>query len=511
MIIDYSQRKDSIQISYVTKDSKIDIEEIFPDGGYFNYVACDEYDPDRIPDLTSFYGSPVKRESDKSFKGHNINEFFDNIIPNYYKDSFEKLNLLNEPLPFSCDIETEITDKYGYSNQNDVENRILSISMTDYGLNTMLFIVRNPEHPEFNDLDKNYINSILQDATEKYYDEYGLDNWQIVQFDSEFQMLTTFVESVNKYFHMVFGWNFLDFDWQYIFNRCKKLGIDVKKASPTNSITERKIEINENTSITVKTPKHRIIDDYMLMFKKSYTYRSLGSFSLNDCSESVLGLRKVAYKGNLRTLYETDYCKFVAYALVDTILVMLIHRTTNLITVNFFQSYYSGVPYLKINQNPISDALIYKELRRQGKFLLLSEFSQEPVRKYPGGYVKAPTKKIANSLMGIDFNALYPNAMIVLGLSPEAKIDIIFVDDYGIPINETEMQKWLKYKAMGYCLTPTGRIYDVNEEKLFTVIEKNLLAERKHYKDIKNDIYLNIAPKIERQIQELERLVINTK
>lgn len=509
MVIDYSQKKDCIQISYVTPDSKIDVEEIYPDGGYFNYVACDDYDPDRIEGLRSFYGSAIKKQSDKFFKGHNINEFFENIIPNYYKESHERLSILNEPLPFSCDIETEITDEYGYSNQHDVENKIISISITDYHLNTMLFIVKNDKHPEFNDLDKNYINSILEDATEKYYNEYQLDNWEVVQFDTEFQMLNTFVESINKYFHMLFGWNYLDYDWQYIFNRCKKIGIDVKKASPTNSTNEQTIQINESTSITVKTPKHRIIDDYMLMFKKSYTYRSLGSFSLNDCSDIVLGLSKVAYKGNLRTLYEEDYCKFVAYALVDTILVMLIHKTTNLISVNFFQSHYSNVPYLKINQNPISDALIYKELRRQGRFLLLSEFSQEPVRNYPGGYVKPPTKKIANSVMGIDFNALYPNAMISLGLSPEAKIDVIDVDDFGRPIDEENMQRWLKYKEMGFCLAPTGRIYDIREKKLFTVIEENLLNERKHYKNIKNDIYLNVSTKIEDMIQKLERIIVN--
>ena len=382
--------------------------------------------------------------------------------------------------------------------------------MTDCHLNTMLFIIKNEKHPEFNDIDINYINSILEDATEKYYQEYELDNWKVVQFDTEFQMLTTFVESVNKYFHMVFGWNFLDYDWNYIFNRCKKIGIDIKKASPTNSVTEQTIQINENTSITVKTPKHRIIDDYMLMFKKSYTYRSLGSFSLNDCSNDVLGLGKVSYKGNLRTLYETDYCKFVAYALVDTILVMLIHKTTNLISVNFFQSYYSGVPYLKINQNPISDALIYKELRRQGRFLLLSEFSEQPVREYPGGYVKPPTKKITNSVMGIDFNALYPNAMITLGLSPEAKVDVIDVDELGRPSTEEAKIKWAKYKSMGFCLTPTGRIYDIREKKLFTVIEENLLNERKQYKNIKNDIYLNVSTKIDNLIQELERIVINS-
>jgi DNA polymerase elongation subunit (family B) len=32
------------------------------------------------------------------------------------------------------------------------------------------------------------------------------------------------------------GWNFIGFDWKYIYNRCKKIGIDVSRCSPSKKI-----------------------------------------------------------------------------------------------------------------------------------------------------------------------------------------------------------------------------------------------------------------------------------
>lgn len=508
MVIDYHQRRDSFELSYVTEDKKIEIEKIVPPEGYYNYVECDDYDPYRIEGIKSFRGSSIKKQTDHYMKGHMINEFFESILPSEYPEIYKKTSLMERPLPFSVDIETEITQEFGYSNQHDVENKILSISITDSNMNTMLFLLRNPEHPEFNDIDKNYINAILEDSTKEYYHKYELDKWEIIQFDSEFEMINTFVESINKYFHWVFGWNFLDYDWQYITNRGKKLGIDVKKASPTVSMTNRTIEINKNTRLKINVPRHRVIDCYMVGFRASYNYRSIGNFSLDNCSELVLGLNKVSYDGNLKTLYETDFCKWVSYALVDSILVMLIHKSTNVLGTNFFQSYYSSVPYIRIGQNQISDALIYKELRKQGRFLLESEFSDDPVRDYPGGFLKDPLKKNIESLMGLDYGSLYPNTIISLGLSPEAKVDEIETDEFGKPKYQKNMEIWLKYKQMGFCLAPTGRIYDNREMMLYPTIEENLLKERKHFRGFANDTYLNLIPKIEAEINKRKSIKI---
>ena len=507
MIIEYTQKRDSLDISYVDNNNQIAIEELFLSNGYYSYVECDESDPNKLPDLRSFKNSPIKIESAKYFRHHNINEFFNYDIPKNYPLYHEKFSRLAEPNPFSVDIEVIPTEKYGYSNQIKVENPITSISITDKNLNSILFIVKNKSGKnEINELDRGFINSILQDSLKNHYTLHDF-GYQIRFFDTESEMLNVFLECINKYFHLVIGWNVLEYDWQYIFNRCVKIGIDIKKASPTHKLTKISIDVNDTTTIDLQVPTHRIISDYMYLFKNSLIYNNLGSYSLDNVSELILKLHKVKYDGNLLTLYNNEFLRFIGYALIDTILVMLIHKITNLLTVDFFQSFYTGVPYLKLSQNSISEALVYQELRNENLFLLETEKTKNIQRKYAGGYVKPPLKKIVESVMGEDFKALYPNSMITMGLSPEAKIDTILTDHNGYPINEEENTKWLKYKAMGYALSPLGRVYDVTKDSLYTRIEKKLLAQRNIFQGHANDIYLDIIPKLKKEINNRKQLI----
>lgn len=506
MVIDYTQKKDGLDISYVNEHNQISVEELILNDGYYNYVECEEFDPNKLPGLKSFKGSAIKAEPSKFFTHHNINEFFAHDIPNNYKEIHEKISKLAEPNPFSLDIEVLPTNKYGYSPPHEANNPVTSISITDKSLGTLLFITKNPDHPELNHFDFGYIDGILKESLKHHYDEHEFP-YTIRVFDTEIEMLNIFVECINNHFHLQIGWNFLQFDWQYIFTRCGKLGVDIKKASPTRKLTKKKIDINANTRVELQIPTHRIVVDYMMLFKESLIYNNLGSYSLDSISEKILKLHKVMYDGNLRKLYKDDYRKFIAYALMDTILVMLIHKATNLLTVEFFQSYYTGVPYIKLSQNSISEALVYHELRPDNMFLLETEKNQATKRKYKGGYVKNPTKKIVEACAGEDYGALYPNSMITMGLSPEAKIDEIKVTELGVPLTTEDDLKWQKYKSMGYGLAPTGRIYDLSIDYLYTRIEKKLLKQRNIFKGHMVDIYLHIIPRLKDKIKSLKHSI----
>ena len=63
MIIAFSQKKEGLDISYVNENNQIDVEEVILDNGYYNYVECDEHDPNRIHDLKSFKDSFIKKEA----------------------------------------------------------------------------------------------------------------------------------------------------------------------------------------------------------------------------------------------------------------------------------------------------------------------------------------------------------------------------------------------------------------------------------------------------------------
>lgn len=504
MLIDIVQNTDNVSVSYVNDQSKIDIINIPLKYGYYRYVAVPEYQVKNetgiIPNLRSFKNNDyIKREPVKYFSKHNLMEFINYEVMVEYPEIYEKISKLNIPTPFSIDIETEITDEYGYSDQNKAENRILSISITDFDMNTLVFCIKNPKHPTFGDFEIEQIRGYVEDSLGDKANDYDF-KFQVKTFESEYEMLNSFLTCINKYFQSIIGWNFLGYDWVYIVNRCRILGINLKLASPVGKLAKKKIDDDNKVEI----PAHRIITDYMLLFKDSLIYNNLESYSLNYCSELVLGLQKVMYTGNLRKLYEDNYYKFIAYAIIDTILVMMIHRTTNLYSVDFFEAYYNKIFYNKISQNSISEALLYNQMRKNNKFLLDDEFNNPEERAYLGGYVKDPTIKIVHSMMGVDFSGLYPNSIITCGLSPENKVDSIKVID-GKPATISDEMKWNKYREAGnYILAPTGRIYNNQSDGIFVQIEKELINERAIYKGFVNDLYLNVQTKIENRIKELQ-------
>lgn len=501
MLIDFMQKITGVEMSYIDDDGNIQIDVGSVPEGYFKYVECDEYDKDKIPSISSFHNKPIKKEPVKKFDGHNINEYFVKYLKSYDKELFDKIWKLNLPKIYSLDIETEINQETGYSSADKAENRIISISITDNKLNTLLFVVKNKNY-EITEKDNIAIDNMLQTMlSEKYNYEF---KFKIREFEKEVDMLNTFLECVNKYFHSMIGWNFLMFDWQYITNRCIKLGIDIKKASPTRTILEKRIE-GKYESTTLKLPKHRLVIDYMLAFQDSLVYNNLESYSLNFISEKILGLNKISYDGNLRTLYNDNYPKFLTYAIVDTILVMLIHNKTKLIDIDFFESYMNKIAYMKVGQNNISEALIYNKLREKGVFLCETNYNSAEKQPYPGGYVKNPVKKKSRSVAGLDFSGLYPNSMITNNLSPEKFIDKLLMDkDIPGKVHKKDEARWQEYKALGFVLTPVGNVYDNNSDGLYVEIEKDLIAKRKVFKNYAADIYLNILEKIENAIDKLK-------
>lgn len=502
MIIDYTQGKEGVDISFINNEGKVDLLTAPLKYGYYKYVAAEEFDNNIIPNLKSFKNSSlIKREPTKYFNNHNVNEFFNYELKIEQPLIYEKISKLSLPTPFSIDIETEINDENGYSTPEKAENKILSISITDEKLSTIVFSLKNPDKPELNDSDIESIKNMVLTSLGAHSTRFEY-NFNIRFFDSEIEMLNVFLECIEKYFHSIFGWNFTAFDWIYIYNRCKNLGIDIKKASPTKKIIKKKYTLKDNSELTVEIPSHRIINDYMEFFKESLIYNNLDSYSLSNVSNLILKLDKIMYEGNLRTLYNTNFNKFLAYAIIDTILVMLIHKSTNLYNVDFFESYFNKIPYLKISQNSISESLVYNELRENNKFLLDSEFNSAIKRPYQGGYVKTPTKKIIESGIGIDFSGLYPNSIITNGLSPEKKVDVLLMDiEKGKTLNAQEEYKWQQYKKLGFTLTPRGTVYDTNEDGLYVTIEKKLIKQRKVFKTFAENIYLNHIPKLEQLIK----------
>lgn len=516
MIIDLIQQRNSVEISYIDENNNIKIDDILLKNGYYKYVCAEEFETeDIVENLRSFKeNKKIKRVPARRFKNHNINEFINFDLKRNHQDLYKELTALRIPLPFSVDIEVLPTDEHGYSHQTEALNPITSISITDINMGSLQFIVENPEHPTISDADLEVVNNKIKTLFGDSYQNFPI---QVRVFKTEYEMLQTFLECIRKYFTSVIGWNFIGYDWTYIYHRCVNIGLDVRLASPKNQTKNKNIKANKKNknsdggNISIKMPTHRIIADYMQLFKEALIYNNLGSYSLDNIANDILGIGKISYAGNLRTLYKDDFLGFLAYGFVDTILVMLIHKKTKLYDVDFFESHLNKIPYLMISQNGISNALVYNQLRSENIFLPEQEFNEYPKQKYPGGYVKLPILKVVLAIIGVDYSALYPNEILTYGISPERYVDTIKINEVTKrPLNVTEEQKWFMYKQQNCILSPTGRIYSKNnaqgieEYGLYPKIEERKQVERGIFKNIKKKIYLDILTKIDDKLKTHE-------
>ena len=526
MMIDFASNKDSIELSYVSANGQIHEKKVPLKTGYYDIEVAEEYEiegnPDIIPEMLSMKAKkPLKFVPSYRFGHQAKNYFIDKTLKTLDQQLHFECLELRIPNYYSVDIEIEVTDKYGYSNQHKVENRILWITVTNEKFNSIGYALKTPIFEPYvgenNRIHPNYLSFIKNEIIKIYGAEskYGkmiVQNlMDIVFFDTEADMLVTFLNDFRVHYHCVIGHNFLDYDWTYITNRCKVLNIPLTIASPTNKLKDisygkkRKNKAGEAEMKKASVPVHRPILDNMSMFQTSLSYNNLESYSLENLGQLVLHTGKISYEGNLKKLYEQDPVRFMMYAFVDAILVVMLQMETNLMQVDFYESYLNKIPFMQLSQNAISESLVYYNLKKKNKYLPTSEHNHNEDQDYIGGYVKTPTKKETLGVFGLDYSGLYVNCIIAMGISTEARVDKINVDMYGYPLNESDKQTWDYWKAQGqYILSPLGYIYDNREEPLFVSIEKETAAKRAIFKKHAESIYLNLQAKIENRIKELK-------
>lgn len=524
MLIDFVSNRDSIEMSYVDDLGDIIDKKIPLKSGYFRIDVAEDYEVDGNPNIIKNFKSYKGKKALKIVPAYSFNHqakyfFIDQMLPKFDKQLYDNIVALNIPKIFSVDIEIEITDKYGYSTPELAENRILWISVTDMNLNTLGYALKTDIFAPFvgdnGRIHERYLNTIRERIRTIYKDSQYIDLilkqiLNVVFFDTEREMIMQYLNDVRNTYKCQIGHNFFGYDQTYIINRCKILNIPITISSPSNQMKDFSYgeaeEINgEKVKPKVLIPRHRPILDNLWMFKESLSYNSLESYKLEDLGQLILKSGKVSYSGNLRGLYEKNPLEFMVYAFVDTILLMMIQLKTNLYQLNFYETYLNKVPYLDITQMAISESLIYFTLKEKGLILPISEYNVTEKKKYKGAFVKSPTVKIVESVLGLDYSGLYVTLIIVLGISPEAKIDKINVDMYGYPLTENDMKIWMSWKEKGnYILSPKGFIYDNNETPLFVEIQLDTRAKRDIFKKMSNGLYLGALKQIEDRILELK-------
>lgn len=447
MILDVEINDNNLVISYYDKEGKSKLKK-FDLQNVQNWTICSATDPKRDKEFRNWDGKPVKKISDKRLNKWSVYEFINNLPP----EEKEEITALNFPKVQSIDIETEVIDSFPVPEV--ARERITTIAIATESNSTLVL--------GWKPISKEQEKAIFDNHRE-YLKEFGDWNFKYICFEDEYNMMYTFVNKFLPNFSLAIGWNFMGFDWKYIFNRCKRLGIDISMASPT-----RKIQGNDNI------PMHIGMIDYLDVYKRwDRTVQIKESNTLDFVSNAVLGTTKIKYNGTLQELYENDYDKYILYNAIDAALVCLIHKKLKTINSVLSVSCLCNLSIYKASSAVnLTEALLWRGYYSR-KMVIADKKVETPRGAYEGAYVKEPEPGMFRAATCFDYASLYPSIMRQFNVSPESFI------------TKTQDQEKIETHKQdtNYIVSVTGSIYNNREVSVLKEILTNLYSERKRNKN----------------------------
>ena len=439
MLVDSQYLKSSkrLVLSYIDKTGKTKLK-YYEWENPVKYQNCDIYDQDKHPTFKSWDGKPVKKVPCAYPDRYAIYEFLDALPAKEKEELFE----YNEPEIYFIDIETEIVD--GFPDAETAPTKVLAISVV-YGDKIILMGTR--DMPE--DMQKRII-----DKTNIYFAKFNVSyKFKYIKFKDEFDMLKSFFEEMVPKMTCLTGWNFINYDWMYLYNRSKQLvktvngvdiGIDVNASSPTR-------KINDVFMSTYKLPAHKLIFDYMQLYEAFDTsIKVKESSSLDYVSSKLVGVEKIKYTGSLQKLYEDDFETYMYYNTVDSVLVQKIHDSKKYISIIFAVSALSKIKTLDVI-SPIKSALaslaitegvLRDKFRDMENIVLFRPENKESGGEneaLAGGWVKDPVQGMNLWVVCYDFASLYPTTQLQFFISPENFYGIQKENDKTMCTNERKI------------------------------------------------------------------------
>jgi DNA polymerase elongation subunit (family B) len=401
MIIDIENKGDSLKVSHYTEEGELAYLDLkIPQSERYNWRKCSAADRDREKGWASWDGFPVKKQPTQRYDKYRLVE----LLESFDKEQTQPLWDTQTAKKYFVDIEVEITDNRADSLDTlRANNKILTIAIASSTGKILVLGLDKMDSPKILKIEKR-VNDHFKTL---HYDLKWTFNYR--SFESEFDMIYTFMSKLMHKMPLITGWNWFGYDWPYLLNRAKKLGIDPAICSPSGVLLGKD-----------QIPMHGLMVDYLQIYKKwDRVIKIRESDSLAYVSNAALGVTKIHYNGTLKDLYESDFETYIFYNAIDSCLVHYIDVKLNTLATFFKIANVSGV---EINRalSPVwtTEVLMLRKFN-QRKRVIVYDRKDEEHTKFEGGYVKSPIKGLHEWVVCFDFASLYPNTMMQWGLSPE--------------------------------------------------------------------------------------------
>ena len=448
MLLDITQEDRQLFVSYFNLDGKTRFKTYdLKTEDMFNWEVCDDADPKADSKIKNWDGRSVKKVRSRWLNKYRIIEYMDQL-------SFSDRELIfgyHFPRTYFVDIEVEVTDSF--PEPSKAPNPVTAICIVTPERQCIVLATK--------DLDNKTQSKIQKQIDEHFKDIDDDFTFTFKCFKSEYDMLSTFMMSFVQKFPMMTGWNYIKFDWQYIINRCKKLGIDIGSASPIGKNFGRD-----------EFPCHVGVMDYLDIYAKwDRTVDIKEDFKLDTVGEAVVGIKKVKYEGTIQDMYEKDYPKYIFYNVIDTALVYLIHQKIKTMDIALTIAHMTQISIFKAaSPVAITEALLAREFLTRN--LVMAKDPKAPPSKreqFEGAFVKEPITGMHNAVAAFDFASLYPSIMRQLNVSPESFIKKVKPENRESEIGNDRI------------VSVTGAVYDTERSVLKDVLTR-LYDQRKEYK-----------------------------
>ena len=378
-----------------------------------------------------------------------------------------------------CDIEIDTGKERTFPNQKEAKFPVNMIT-TIYNKKKITYVIDNKVEP---------------------FKEY--EGVELKLFKTETQLMRSFIKDFKQDDpDFMSGWNFINFDMDYIFNRLDNIGISQASFSNFNEFYVDGGRYFCHLAGTV------VLDQEFLY--RMFTFTKMENYKLGFISAHELkGVTKIQLPLPMNEMYWKMPNLTVEYNIRDTeLLERLEDKLKHINLLNELRIICNASFESGSSSFGQIDSLMVSYLKNKKE--LASKNSDPHIRKedYPGAFVFEPTPGIYNNITDFDFASLYPSLMITYNIGvntlvmktkeptlgyeftynqknlPEM-IDIIIDPLYenkfmGVP--RDEILKRIKEEELVYTINGCFFKPHKKEFSVFGDVVDNLMVSRKQYK-----------------------------
>jgi len=304
---------------------------------------------------------------------------------------------------------------------------ITAIATYDSYDDEYLVLVLDPEDK----VDGGDVRHYLEDHWDGHSDKqkYTQATMRLVQCGTEEALIRKFIEEIEaKRPDVISGWNWIDFDHEYILNRLEHFdNIDTHRLSDIGDVGGYKMS--------------RKIDglpgfDMMGAFCDKMSFSQWRSRRLDYVANEELAIGKVEDM-DLAEEYQNNRSRFIAYNIIDTQLLVGLDDRHGIHEFFYLLADLSGVQiYDTFSEMRLVDGFV---LSRRTDHEILPSNKDKDLDSIAGGLVLAPSDGVHEWVAVFDLKSLYPSIIVTLNVSEETLTTI--------PAGEAHTQADIRIKS----------------------------------------------------------------